>query len=101
MNITCYYDFPIGDWNNNYYFDTIYNALKNHHTNYNWTYVDSSKIFERRSEPCMKFAHPHMIIENTDTKKYFLKMLWNTYISVPNLSYIILLLKTLNTYFYA
>lgn len=77
MNITCYYDFPIGDWNNNYYFDTIYNALKNHYTNYNWTYVDSSQIVERRSEPCMKFAHPHMIIENTDTKKYFLISYWD------------------------
>jgi hypothetical protein len=77
MNIVCYYDEPVGDWNNNYYFHTIFNKLKNHYPEYNFEYKDSQKLVSRKREPCMKYAHPHMIIENLDTKKYFLISYWD------------------------
>lgn len=86
MNLICYFDFPSGDWNTTYYFQSIYNALKNHYNNFSFSAVDSSQIVLRKSEPCMKYAHPHMIIENIDTKKYFLISYWDKMKCLDNYS---------------
>jgi len=77
MDIVCYFDSPAGDWNTTHYFQGIYDTLRNHYTDYKFSFVDSMTLVKSRSEPCMKYAHPHMIIENSNTKKYFVISYWD------------------------
>jgi hypothetical protein len=77
MNINCYFDPPGGDWNTTHYFQGIYEALKNHYKDYKFNFVDSMTLVKRKNEPCIKYAHPHMVIENVDTKKYFVITYWD------------------------
>tara|TARA_R110002167_G_scaffold361872_1_gene580565 strand:- start:109 stop:1041 length:933 start_codon:yes stop_codon:yes gene_type:complete len=77
MNINCYYDLSNSDWNVSRYFESIFNALKQHYTEFTIEKVSTDSLRVNNTGPCVKFGHHHMIIENVESKKYFLITYWD------------------------
>lgn len=78
MVINCYYEFSGSEWNTPRYFEELYHQIKNHYTDFEVNRINSFDMPERRlSEPCAKYSHAHMIIQNAETKKYFIVTYWD------------------------
>ena len=77
MNINCYYDLSNSAWNVPRYFESIFNALKQHYTEFTIEKVSTESLRVNSTGHCCKFEHHHMIIENVESKKYFLITYWD------------------------
>tara|TARA_R110001592_G_scaffold357091_1_gene659807 strand:- start:1927 stop:2862 length:936 start_codon:yes stop_codon:yes gene_type:complete len=78
MIINCYYEFSDSEWNTPRYFEELYSQIKNYYTDFEVNKLNSLYMPERRlSEPCAKYSHAHMIIQNAETKKYFIVTYWD------------------------
>jgi len=72
VKINCYYEFVNSDWNVSIYFESIFNALRQHYTEFTIEKVSTESLRANSTSHCSKFEHHHMIIENVKSKKYFL-----------------------------
>lgn len=78
MKINCYYDLPVGGgWSIPYYFDTICNTLIDAYPEISFTKIDSRDIDRENRVPCWMFGHHWMVIENPETKKFFVMSYWD------------------------
>jgi hypothetical protein len=77
MNINCYYNFPHDEWNIPWYFDYIFNVLKNKYKNHKFKKINSTYLRQNSKGPCSIYEYHHMIIENDDNKKFFIITYWD------------------------
>ena len=78
MVINCYYELPGNEWNIPRYFEEFYQSLKRHYPEHTINQVSTFGLPGRDpGSPCAKYNHAHMIIENDETKKYYLVTFWD------------------------
>ena len=79
MKLNCYYEFTDKGvpWNIAYYFEQIYQSLKNFYPQYTFNKIDTRTLPEREQTGHSKYSYHHMIIQNQKTRKYFLITYWD------------------------